>query len=171
GHGWAKADSHVALPVDPRSCDEIMSSDAAPYRWLGLMLAGVMPAHVVYSQVDQRPAGFSQTWIKKILREELGFTGAVFSDDLLMEGAGVVGDAVDRAAAAFSGGCDFVLVCNQPAAMDRVLEATIWQRNDEFDVRCERLVPRGYAPSITELRKNDTYRNALDDVSELAETH
>ena len=171
GHGWAEADSHVALPVDERPRAEVLTSDAAPYRWLSLMLAGVMPAHVVYSQVDQRPAGFSQTWIKKVLRKELGFTGAVFSDDLLMEGAGVVGDVVARAAAAFSGGCDFVLVCKQPAAMDRVLEATIWQRNDKFNVRCDRLVPRGYAPSITELRKNDTYRNALDDVSELAETH
>ena len=84
GHGWAEADSHIALPVDGRDRRDILVNDAAPYRWLGPMLAGVMPAHVVYTQVDSQPAGFSRHWIHKVLRSELGFTGAVFSDDLSM---------------------------------------------------------------------------------------
>ncbi len=98
GHGWAEADSHVALPVDNREPKDILKNDAAPYRWLGPMLAGVMPAHVVYPQIDQQPAGFSRHWIKKVLRGELGFTGAVFSDDLLMAGAGAAGSVAERAA-------------------------------------------------------------------------
>ena len=119
GHGWAEADSHVALPLDSRARGDILANDAAPYRWLGSMLAGVMPAHVVYPQIDQQPAGFSRRWIK-LLRDDLGFTGAVFSDDLLMAGAGAAGVA-ERAAAALDAGCDFALVCNDTAAMDQVL--------------------------------------------------
>ncbi len=170
GHGWAEADSHVALPLDPRPRGEILSSDAAPYRWLGSVLAGVMPAHVVYSRVDQQPAGFSRHWIGKVLRRELRFTGAVFSDDLLMAGASAAGSVTDRAAAAFDAGCDFALVCNDTVAMDRVLDAVRWQRNLEFDARLARLQPRGPAQSMAQLREDATYRNALDDVCQLGET-
>ena len=134
GHGWAGADSHTALPLDTRSPSNILN-DAAPYRWLGPMLAGVMPAHVVYSKVDERPAGFSKLWVNQILREELGFTGAVFSDDLLMAGAHGAGTVSERAAAAFDAGCDFALVCNDIDAMDQVLERLQWQRSSAFDSR------------------------------------
>ena len=167
GHGWADADSHVALPIDARPRDQIIA-DAAPYQWLGAMLAGVMPAHVVYSQVDSKPAGFSSRWIKQILRREFAFTGAVFSDDLLMAGASSAGTVADRAKAALAAGCDFALVCNDLPAMDQVLESLKWRRSAQFDARLTRLLPRGAAMSMAELQGDDTYRAALEDVDRLS---
>ncbi|HVE88634.1 MAG TPA: beta-N-acetylhexosaminidase [Burkholderiaceae bacterium] len=165
GHGWAEADSHVTLPVDNRARKDIMN-DAAQYRWLGPMLAGVMPAHVVYSQIDPQPAGFSRQWIK-LLRHELGFTGAVFSDDLLMAGAGTAGTVSDRAMAALDAGCDFALVCNDTTAMDQVLDNVAWTRSPAFDARLARLEPRGAPLFMSELRNADLYRNACRDVCAL----
>jgi len=168
GHGWANADSHVALPVDTRPRDQILA-DGAPYRWLGAMLAGVMPAHVVFSQVDSMPAGFSSKWIKQILRRELAFSGAVFSDDLLMAGASSAGTVADRAAASLAAGCDFALVCNDLPGMDQVLDNLEWKRSAQFDARVRRLLPRGPALSMAELRESDTYRSALQDVGRLSD--
>ena len=170
GHGWAEADSHVALPVDTRSRQDIVNNDAAPYRWLGAMLAGVMPAHAVYTQVDQLPAGFSRRWIESILRSEFGFTGAVFSDDLLMAGADTAGGVADRAAAALEAGCDFALVCNDTAAMDQVLQTVKWKRTALFGARLARLHPQGNSLSMIQLRASDLYRRAHRDVSELADS-
>jgi beta-N-acetylhexosaminidase len=110
GHGWVAADSHVAIPVDQRSLAE-MAPDLEPYRHL--QLDAVMPAHVIYPQIDVRPAGFSPVWIE-ILRREFSFDGVIFSDDLSMEGASVAGDIVQRADAAWTAGCDVLLVCNAP---------------------------------------------------------
>jgi beta-N-acetylhexosaminidase len=166
GHGWAEADSHVALPVDTRSRTDILKSDAAPYQWLGPMLAAVMPAHVVYPQIDKQPAGFSRDWIHKVLRGQLGFTGAVFSDDLLMAGAGAAGSIAERAAVALDAGCDFALVCNDADAMDQVLRAIKWERSAVFDGRLARLQPRGTALSMGELVDTDLYRNARRDLAE-----
>ena len=87
GHGAVKADSHTDIPVDRRGLKTILSDDAAPYPWLGSVLTAVMPAHVIYSRVDARPAGFSKRWLQDILRGQMGFQGAIFSDDLSMAGA------------------------------------------------------------------------------------
>lgn len=126
GHGYAEADSHVAMPVDGRTFDAIWAEDIQPYMQpLAGELAGVMPAHVVYETVDSHPAGFSPFWIKDILRERVGFNGVVFSDDLTMEGATVAGDIVARAQAAHEAGCDVVLVCNRPDLADELLAR--WQ--------------------------------------------
>ena len=167
GHGWAEADSHHALPVDSRSRKDVMKNDAAPYRWLGAMLTGVMPAHLVYPQIDQQPAGFSRHWIERVLRGDLGFTGAVFSDDLLMAGANAAGGVAERAMTALDAGCDFALVCNDTAAMDQVLQAVKWKRTALFDARLARLRPRGDALSTAALRASDLYLSASNDLSEL----
>jgi beta-N-acetylhexosaminidase len=169
GHGWAEADSHIDLPTDTRSYDEIIGSDAAPYRWLGPVLAGVMPAHVAYTKIDQQPAGFSQRWVREVLRAEIDFTGAVFSDDLLMEGARTAGGVGERAAQALNAGCDFVLVCNDTEAMDEVLQCLQWRRTAAFDERFARLQPRGTGMPIRALRKTELYQQALTDVSLLSD--
>ena len=123
GHGAVKEDSHMEIPVDHRSFEQIMEKDIHPYRMLIRdSLTAVMPAHVIYDQVDKNPAGFSEYWLKTILREQLQFNGVIFSDDLNMHGASVAGDSyADRAASALNAGCDMVLVCNnRPGAIEVV---------------------------------------------------
>lgn len=122
GHGYVEADSHTAIPVDQRDLKDILAADVTPYRALGLSLAAVMPAHVIYPKVDAQPAGFSRYWLQKILREQLHFQGVIFSDDLAMEGAAVAGDVVTAAKKALNAGCDMVLICNQPTKADQLLE-------------------------------------------------
>ncbi len=121
GHGWVEADSHVAIPVDERSMSEI-ETDMQPYHELSL--DAVMPAHVIYPVLDERPAGFSPRWLEK-LRLECQFDGIIFSDDLSMEGASVAGSIIDRANAAWDAGCDVLLVCNKPDFVDALLAE--WQ--------------------------------------------
>lgn len=121
GHGYIAADSHTAMPVDKRPLKKIMTDDVLPYRMLQTDLAAVMPAHVVYPKVDAQPAGFSKVWLR-ILREELGFSGAVLTDDLSMAGAALrYPDVVERVKAALDAGCDQVLICNRPQDLDAAL--------------------------------------------------
>lgn len=123
GHGHVVADSHLDLPRDLRSRDDIFATDIAPFAALAGQLAGIMPAHVVYEQVASEPAGFSSLWLKDILRRELGFEGVIFSDDLSMAGARAAGSHADGCRAALAAGCDMVLVCNdQNAAISVVQE-------------------------------------------------
>ena len=168
GHGWPQADSHHAVPVDDRPLETILGHDAAPYRWLGASLASVMPAHVVYSRIDALPAGFSRRWIQGILRGQLGFTGAVFSDDLSMEGARVAGGVVDSAQAALEAGCDFILVCNDADAADKVLENSRWTHAPAFEQRAERLRPLGPERDLTTLAGDARYRAAVADMARLS---
>lgn len=125
GHGFTKADSHTEIPVDERSFAEIEAADLIPFAKTATLkdgkLCAVMPAHVIYPQVDSHPAGFSSKWLKQILRDQLGFDGAVFSDDLGMEAASVAGTTTQGAQAALNAGCDMVLVCNDPEKADVVL--------------------------------------------------
>jgi len=124
GHGAVALDSHLTLPVDERDLDAIRAKDLLPFKQLiEEGLEGIMPAHVVYPRIDQNPAGFSPFWIQQILRKELNFNGTVFSDDLSMEGAASVGDFPERARLAQLAGCDMILVCNNPAAAEQVLDA------------------------------------------------
>ena len=168
GHGWVAADSHVAAPVDERSRAQILAHDAAPYRELVMALAGVMPAHVVYPQVDDRPAGFSSRWIRGVLRRQFGFAGAVFSDDLSMEGASVAGGIVERGQAALDAGCDVVLACNDPAAAEILLEGIRWRRTAAFERRLARVAPRGDARSMGQLLLDPGFRAARAAVETLA---
>jgi beta-N-acetylhexosaminidase len=173
GHGFVKADSHVAVPVDKRSLKAILSDDAKPYEWLSSTLSSVMPAHVIYPQVDALPAGFSSRWLNDILRGELGFTGAIFSDDLSMEGAKVAGSAVQGALAALNAGCDMVLLCNQSLdggqAVDELLDGLSeaqaqgrWEPRPDSEARRLDLLPQGPPWPWDELMHQPAYQRALE---------
>ena len=110
GHGWVEADSHLVIPVDERPLESIKENDLQTFRQLASHLDAVMPAHVIYREVDALPAGFSPFWLQQVLRTELHFEGVIFSDDLTMEGASVAGGYDQRARAALEAGCDMVLV-------------------------------------------------------------
>lgn len=151
GHGWVEADSHHDVPVDERDFATVWEEDIAPYRHrLGRQLAGVMPAHVIYPKADPsaepQPAGFSSFWLEEVLRGRLGFKGVIFSDDLNMEGARVAGNIVGRAKAAYSAGCDMLLVCNRPDLAAELLDR--WAPTPDPDklARLAAIVPATTAP-------------------------
>lgn len=161
GHGAVAADSHHAIPVDQRPRDAVLAADAAPYAWLGdLVLPSVMPAHVIYPDVDTQPAGFSSVWIQTILRDALDYDGVVFSDDLTMEGATVAGDILARAQAALGAGCDMVLVCNRPDLADDLLARLQFQPDTESVRRIQCLSPGSIAQGWDTLQSNKRYQDA-----------
>lgn len=173
GHGFVKADSHVDVPVDKRALRAIAGDDARPYEWLSTSLASVMPAHVIYPKVDARPAGFSERWLEVILRGELGFTGAIFSDDLSMEGAKVAGGHVDAALAALNAGCDMVLLCNQSIDGGEAVDALLdglgraqaegrWRADADSEARRLALLPRAPPLAWDELMHEPRYQRALE---------
>ena len=177
GHGFVKADSHIDIPVDKRSLKAILADDAAPYGWLSTTLASVMPAHVIYPKVDSRPAGFSPKWLGDILRGQLGFCGAIFSDDLSMAGARLIdGQQVSytqAAAVALNAGCDLVLLCNQSVdggqAVDELLDGMTeallrgqWQPLDASEARRMALLPQTPMPEWDALMVQPSYMQALD---------
>jgi beta-N-acetylhexosaminidase len=162
GHGFVKADSHIDIPIDERGLKEILAEDAAPYGWLGMGLAGVMPAHVIYPKVDKHPAGFSKKWLS-ILRRDMGFEGVIFSDDLSMEGASVAGTVIDGANAALSAGCDMVLICNSPDKADELLDGLKLKASPAVkasEARIAALVPQVSAPDWDALQQDARYRAA-----------
>lgn len=173
GHGYVAADSHTEVPVDKRSLKAILADDAKPYEWLSTSLASVMPAHVVYPKVDALPAGFSPRWLQDILRGRLGFTGAIFSDDLSMQGATVAGSPTDAGIAALNAGCDLVLLCNQSLDGGAMLDALIdgldaalaqgrWQPSTESEARRLALLPQTAPLPWDELMCHAPYLRALD---------
>jgi beta-N-acetylhexosaminidase len=178
GHGYVRADSHVDVPVDRRSLKAILGDDAKPYEWLSTSLASVMPAHVVYPKVDRRPAGYSERWLKDILRLQLGFTGAVFSDDLSMAGARRVDGAevtyAEAAVVALGAGCDLVLLCNQSvdgggepvdallAGLEQAQREGRWQPEVDSEARRTALLPQTAPSPWDELMHDPAYQRALE---------
>ncbi|HET6600061.1 MAG TPA: beta-N-acetylhexosaminidase [Burkholderiaceae bacterium] len=177
GHGYVKADSHVDVPVDPRSLKTILASDAKPYEWLTTSLASVMPAHVIYPKVDAQPAGFSARWLKDILRQQFGFSGAIFSDDLSMAGARQINGAAvsyaEAAGVALDAGCDMVLLCNQSEVGSRVLDDWLdglldaqahglWQLDPDSEARRLALLPQAAPLTWNELMHLPAYQRSLE---------
>ncbi|MDE2452900.1 MAG: beta-N-acetylhexosaminidase [Burkholderiales bacterium] len=178
GHGFAAADSHVALPGDRRSLKALLADDARPYEWLSTSLMAVMPGHVVYPKVDRWPAGFSKRWLQEILRARLGFTGAVFSDDLDMAAARRIdGREISHAEAAMlalGAGCDLVLLCNQSprqggAALDAMLDGLEeaaehghWQPDPDSEARRLALLPQTPPLAWDDLMHDPVYQHALE---------
>jgi len=177
GHGFAKADSHVELPIDSRSLKTLLAEDVRPYEWLSTSLSSVMPAHIIYPKVDALPAGFSARWLKDILRQQLGFAGAIFSDDLAMEGArrinGVPVSFTDAATVALNAGCDIVLLCNQSLnggrAVDDLLDGLAeaerqghWHRDPDSEARRLDLLPQTAPFTWDELMHLPAYQHALE---------
>jgi beta-N-acetylhexosaminidase len=157
GHGFAAADSHVAVPRDERPVKEIFRKDLLPYlAAIKAGLAGVMPAHVIYAQADPEPAGYSSYWLQEVLRGKLGFDGLIFSDDLSMEGASTAGGVPERAHAALAAGCDQVLLCQKPEEQELLLES-LASTSVSFPERIEKLRRRGGR----DFRKSVAYREAL----------
>lgn len=151
GHGGVVADSHVDIPIDEREMSEL-EEDMLPFKALiSQGLDAIMPAHVIYPNVDENAAGFSTYWLQTMLRNNLDFRGVIFSDDLSMQGASVAGGYCERANRAIEAGCDMVLVCNQPKHAGLVLEgAEQWKKS----IRLHKMAGKNLYASVTQ-QEND----------------
>ena len=163
GHGYVIPDSHVELPIDDRSFD-VIQEDIKPYR--KLPLNGVMAAHVIYNCMDCNTAVFSNKWIS-YLRDDIKFDGVVFTDDLSMAGAGVVGDMLCRVATAYAAGCDMLLVCNAPDVVGMVLENWKPKIDHRRSKRVEALIPQTPAMTWETLQATPAYQAAQMTIAEL----
>jgi beta-N-acetylhexosaminidase len=168
GHGAVTGDSHHEQPIDTRSFEEIQASDLRPFVELASKLDALMPAHVVYPEVDANPAGFSRRWIQEILRRDLNYSGVVFSDDLSMQGAASAGGGVDRAKAAIEAGCDLLLVCND---RDMAIQVQQWMADNSVpgsDAVMHMLARRRWTDS--EIISDKNYSLANNFIKEIEES-
>lgn len=142
GHGSVEADSHIALPIDNRSKLTVFNFDLIPFKKLidANYLDALMPAHIIFPDVDSQAVGFSSKWLKDILRKSLGFDGVIFSDDLSMQGAAVVGGYIERAEAAQQAGCDMLLLCNNRKECINVIEHANIEINEQSSIRLKQLL-------------------------------
>ena len=163
GHGAVVADSHTDIPVDDREYKEIYTNDILPFkRMIHHGIAAIMPAHVIYSKVDKLPAGFSEIWLKDILRKRLAFQGVIFSDDLDMKGASVIGEKyVDRAEKAISAGCDMVLVCNNREGALNVVDNLTGHNDPVAHLRLARMHGK-HETTMSGLHKTGKWKKSSD---------
>ncbi len=165
GHGSVKEDSHHAIPVDNRRYEDVVMLDMLPFERLARThLQGIMPAHVVYPLVDDKPAGFSQRWLQGVLRQQLGFQGTIFSDDISMAGAEALGSYSQRAHAAITAGCDMVLVCNNQEAAVTVLDTLETDINPASQVRLIRMHGYQSAKSLKELQQDAKWQAVSEEI-------
>lgn len=169
GHGSVAIDSHISIPVDSRDFASIAQEDLIPFKACSSILSGIMPAHVVYSAVDSLPAGFSEFWLQKILRQQLNFSGAIFSDDLSMQGASQLGDMINRARQALKAGCDMILVCNdRPNALKVLndLETNGCARDPQTAIRLQKIRGKRHL-TRAELRESSRWWEAVNVTKQL----
>ena len=169
GHGGVAEDSHHAFPIDSRSFDTILKQDMIPFeRMIRNNLSAIMPAHVIYDQVDEKPAGYSNFWLQTVLRQRFNFQGVIFSDDLSMEAAGIAGGYPERAKVAPEAGCDMVLVCNHPEGVADVIDALKGYSDPVAQLRLMRMHGKSAIPR-DELIKSYRWKKASDMVKMLDE--
>ncbi len=171
GHGSVAADSHTDIPIDTRSFAAIQQLDLQPFKQLiNDGIDGLMPAHIIYSEVDQLPAGFSQYWLQDILREQLYFNGCIFSDDLSMAGANGIGTYPQRAQRALSAGCDMVLVCNNRQAAVTVLDALSDYHNHVAEQRILKMSGKAQL-NHQQLIESVAWQQAVQQLNEVMNDH
>ncbi|MDF2179987.1 beta-N-acetylhexosaminidase [Aliiglaciecola sp. CAU 1673] len=167
GHGNVLEDSHVAMPVDKRSEESIRKQDIRVFEEIHKqgLLDAVMPAHVRYPAVDSKPACFSRRWLREILRREMDFDGVVFSDDLSMQGASIIGHHGERAIAALDAGCDMVLVCNDRPGAVKVIDSlpSTYQASDRL-----KTMQKGPAPGWEKLHASAAWSKARRSLEEFS---
>lgn len=167
GHGSVEADSHTELPADGRPFGDIELADLVPFeRLIGHGLDAIMPAHVLYPQIDAHPAGFSSFWLRRILRERLEFQGLIFSDDLNMAAAAAAGGFAERAQAAMAAGCDLLLVCNNRSGALEVIDSLGDRDDPTMHLRCLRMHGRGML-GREEVRLQPRWQQGMQAIGEL----
>lgn len=168
GHGGVVADSHLELPQDHRSLGELID-DLAPYeRLIDNGLPGVMVAHVKYPQIDRRIASLSPYWLQTELRRNLGFAGAIFSDDLNMSALGEIGEMPERVTQTLEAGADMALICNNPAAVTQTLDSLGDLRNPARQARLAAMRSRTVAANES-LRQTSAWKEAVSGLAAAAE--
>ncbi|MFN2381037.1 MAG: beta-N-acetylhexosaminidase [Guyparkeria sp.] len=161
GHGAVAADSHIAHPVDPRPLASIEKTDLRPFKAMAeRLIPGLMVSHVVYPEVDARPAGFSPVWVREILRQQWGYEGAVFSDDLTMAAASPAGEIEARVEQCLAAGVDMALICNHPERVDRVQSSLDFAASPQREARLARMFGHGTVPGHDSLMRSPRYREA-----------
>lgn len=162
GHGAVAADSHIAYPIDARPLATIEQTDLRPFRVMAeRLIPGLMVSHVIYPAVDELPAGFSPVWLREILREQWGYQGAVFSDDLTMVAASAIGEIEARVEQCLAAGVDMALICNHPEWVDRVQESLDFEPSPEGAVRLSRMFGQGPVPAVERLTRSAQYAEAV----------
>jgi len=160
GHGSVTGDSHLELPVDPRSLAELEAKDLQPFKRLLPELDALMPAHIVFPAVDAEHAvGFSKLWLQGYLRQSCGYQGVLFSDCLTMAGAAAAGSYPERAEAALTAGCDVILVCNNPTGVDQVLEYLAGIDYPVISPRFVQMQPKGEALAMSVLQQQQRWKH------------